>query len=85
MHWPAALAALAALGFWVGALVSALAMLRHRNPSRTIAWYLVNGWAFFDRRHFLPTAAPHRRHLARCAAGFAVCIVAVALLGALAV
>ncbi len=84
MPWPIALAFAAALGCWFGAVASAVAMLRHRRPDRGLVWYLWNGWAFFDGRNFLPTAAAHRRRLAGCAAGFAASALAMALLSVLA-
>lgn len=54
---------------WIVALVSAIAMLRHRK--RPLPSLLMNGMAFFDRANFEPAAEPHRRRLVLSAAAFA--------------
>jgi hypothetical protein len=62
------LSAVAAIA-WIAAVVSAVAMLRHRK--RPLLWLAANGIAFFNRANFVPAAEPHRRRFLWSVAAFA--------------
>lgn len=63
----------------VGVAAAILAMMRHREPDRSLMWYAVNGHAFFTGKGFRPEAAPLRRWLFRCYAAFFACVLAAML------
>jgi hypothetical protein len=48
---------------WLAALLSGVAMLKHRAPGVTVAYLAAHGVAFFDASKFTPAALPHRRRL----------------------
>jgi len=64
-----------------GAFGVIIAMMRYREPDRSLIWYAVNGHAFFTGKGFLPGAAPLRRWLIRFYAAFFACLALSVLYG----
>jgi hypothetical protein len=69
---------------WIVAVVSAIAMVKHRAPGISIAYLATHGGAFFRAESFTPSAAPHRRRFVRAFVTFFAILLAAALALALA-
>jgi hypothetical protein len=61
---------------WLVAAVSALEALRYRKPEHSALWFAWHGMAFFDRRNFLPEAAPYLRRLRWAFVAFLAIVIA---------
>lgn len=72
----AAVIAVAAIG-WLLSAVSAIAMLRHRDRSRSVAWFLVRGDAYFTGDGFLPSAKPWQQRFLAGVALFAIALIGI--------
>lgn len=64
------LAALGSTVAWFVAVVSAIAMTRHRAPGVTLMHLATRGMAFFDETLFSEAAAPHRSRFVRAFVAF---------------
>jgi hypothetical protein len=60
---------------WLVAMISSIAMLKHRAPGVSIMYLMVHGMAFFRGDSFTEGAARHRKRFLRAFAGFFLCIV----------
>lgn len=64
------LAALGSTTAWFVAVVSAIAMTRHRAPGVTLFHLATRGMAFFDETLFTEAATPHRIRFGRAFLAF---------------
>lgn len=52
----------AVVGPWLFCVVNGLLMLRHREPGKSVSWFLPRGYAFWTMTGFTEAAEPaHRR------------------------
>ena len=65
-----------AVAAWLVAVVAALRLTSHRLPGRSVGWYAVRGYAFFDAGQFAPSGRATQRVFLLAALIFLFAVVA---------
>ena len=65
-----------AVAAWLVALVAAMRLMGHRLPGRSVGWYAVRGYAFFDAGQFAESARGTQRVFLLAAVIFLLAVIA---------
>jgi hypothetical protein len=61
---------------WLVAVAAALRLMAHRLPGRSVGWYAVRGYAFFDPGRFAPSGRATQRVFLLAAVIFLLAVIA---------
>jgi hypothetical protein len=71
-----------AVAAWLGAAISAAAMVQYRAPNVSFFYLMTHGHAFWTGSAFTEEAQPHRRRFLLCGVVFFLCIINLGVLAA---